>query len=145
VAEGGKMDSFVFGLPLRVWPFVLGCAFWFIGLAVPFFFPGNEEKLFPWLIAAAVATFSGCFFIAWKKLNQQVESQDAESDLGGPDGFLDYDPRPYERKLREGYAGWHIRDDALEQIERFLNSDYAGVDLKSDFASLEDCSCVKER
>jgi hypothetical protein len=70
-------------------------------------------------------------------------SQDAERDLG-PDGFLDYDPRPYERTLRERYAGWHIRDDALEQIERFLNSDYAGVDLKSDFAPLKDRSCVKD-
>ena len=70
-------------------------------------------------------------------------SQDAERDLG-PDGFLDYDPRPYERKLREGYAGWRIRDDALEQIERFFNPDYAGVDLKSDFAPLKDRSCIKD-
>lgn len=72
-------------------------------------------------------------------------SQDAERDFG-PDGFLDYDPDPYEKKLRADYAaaGWHIRDDAFEQVERFLNSGYASVDLANDLAPVKDSSFVKD-
>lgn len=36
----------------------------------------------------------------------------------GPDLFLDYDPAPLEKKLREAFVGWQVREDALEQIQR---------------------------
>jgi hypothetical protein len=65
-------------------------------------------------------------------------SSGAERDLG-PDEYLDYDPLPYERRLRASYAahGFCLVGCLAEEAEDNLDTGDAGIKLLNDVSVLK--------
>jgi hypothetical protein len=65
-------------------------------------------------------------------------SEDAERDFG-PDEYLDYDPLPYERRLRASYAarGFCLGGCLAEEAEDNLDTGDAGIKLLNDVPVLK--------
>jgi hypothetical protein len=65
-------------------------------------------------------------------------SSGAERDLG-PDDYLDYDPLPYERRLRASYAahGFCLVGCLAEEAEDNLDTGDAGIKLLNDVSVLK--------
>lgn len=63
-----------------------------------------------------------------RQADEALASLGAEGYLG-PDGYLDYDPLPYERRLRASYAarGFCLVGCSLEEIEGNLDTGDAGI------------------